>query len=579
MKKHIFRRILILYFIVPLLFIIFIGVYVTSVLKTNHLSNLEDSLSVQASLISDSIPFSSPEAVDAFCKEVKKKTGTRVTVIDVEGNVTGDSDIESSLMDNHAARPEIQQSLLSDTGLSIRYSDTLHYELLYITRKVVKDNELKGFIRLSVPVRDINRFTSGLSLKIILVVSLLFLFSWLIFIWHTERIRKFIKQLTEHTGALSLGLLRKKIYIEGAGEFTELAKSLNEMASELKLNIEKKEKEANRLNVVLKSIPDALLLINPLGNIDLSNNAAVKMFGMSGRNKRPFIEVVRNPALINLIDDVRKSRLPASAEIVMGFTKERHLSVSASPLFYNEGELAGIVAIFHDTTELRRLEDVRKDFIANVSHEIKTPVTAISGFADALLDGALQEQENAGKFIRTIKANSERLNRLVDDLLTLSKIESGAIKISRAEADINNIIDSVIETLKARADAKGLSLTRPAGSARALINADRGRLEQILLNLADNALKFTEKGGVEIGVSSEGGRHYIFVRDTGIGIHENSLSRLGERFFRVDPSRSREMGGTGLGLAIVKHLVKAHVWEMKIESEAGKGTVVKIYYS
>ncbi|MBI4825833.1 MAG: PAS domain-containing protein [Nitrospirae bacterium] len=577
--KSIFKRIFIIYLAVFLLSLVFIELYVTDVVRTDYISNLTESLSTQAGLIAEGSLFDEARLPDEFCINAKEKTGARVTAVDNAGNVLCDSDKDASSMENHGSRPEIMQALASGTGSARRYSDTLGYDLLYVAKRIITEDNVKGFIRMSVNLNDVDAAVNGLRFKINLAVLFIFLLSGLVIVWQTEKIRKFVGQITEYAGALEQGLFRKKLYMKDAGEFTEIAESLNEMASELKLNIEKKEKEANRLNVVLKSIPDALLLINPLGNIDLSNNAAVKMFGMSGRNKRPFMEVVRNPALINLIDGVKKNRLPASAEIVMDFPEERHLSVSASPLFYNEGELAGIVAIFHDTTALRRLEEVRKDFIANVSHEIKTPVTAISGFADALLDGALQEKENAEKFIRTIRANSGRLNRLVDDLLTLSKIESGAIKISRAEVDINQIIDSVIETLKARADAKGLFLARPAGAAQVSLNADRGRLEQILLNLADNALKFTEKGGVEIGVSSEDGKNYIFVRDTGIGIPENSLSRLGERFFRVDPSRSREMGGTGLGLAIVKHLVKAHGWEMKIESEAGKGTAVKIYHS
>jgi two-component system phosphate regulon sensor histidine kinase PhoR len=227
--------------------------------------------------------------------------------------------------------------------------------------------------------------------------------------------------------------------------------------------------------------------------------------------------------------------------------------------------------------------------VANVSHEIKTPITAIRGFAETLLEGALDDKENAYKFLETIKNHSERLNSLVSDLLTLSRIELGDIKIEKETVDLNNVVDTVFETLKEKAQSKGLYLKKEISPMAPEVRADRNRLIQILLNLVDNGIKFTEKGGVTIKVQSvrenpelltlnSQPRNFteISVEDTGIGIPKKHLSRLGERFYRVDKARSREMGGTGLGLAIVKHIVKAHDWEMQIESIPGKGTTVKI---
>jgi len=247
-------------------------------------------------------------------------------------------------------------------------------------------------------------------------------------------------------------------------------------------------------------------------------------------------------------------------------------------LFCKPDELAGIVAIFHDTTRLKKLEQMRKDFVANVSHEMKTPVTAIKGFAETLLDGARYDNDNAEKFLNTIKSNSERLNRLVEDLLMLSRIELGVIKMDKTEGSIADIIGNVAGTFLVQAAEKNLTIKKSLESDDMVISADRDMLEQIFNNLVDNAIKFTGSGEIEIGAAREDGGRYIFVKDTGVGIPEKYIQRLGERFFRVDPARSRELGGTGLGLAIVKHLVKSHGWEMKIVSEAGKGTIVKIYY-
>ena len=394
-------------------------------------------------------------------------------------------------------------------------------------------------------------------------------------VWQTAAVRRSVEEITGFSRSLAQGDISGRLVLDGAAEFDELVRNLNAMSGELKKIIERKEEETDRLNMILKSIPDALLIINTDGAVELSNDAAEGLFGDSPRGKH-FIEVVRDPVFFTLVDEVRRSLTPGLRELRVDHPEERCLTVRVSPLFYRKDELSGFVAIFHDMTQLKRLEQMRKDFVANVSHEIKTPVTAIKGFAETLSDGAIDDRDAALRFLDAIRSHSERLNRLVEDLMTLSRIELGAIKIDRTEVDVAEIIDSVIETLKGRAASKGLYLRRSLKAGRVRITADRDRTVQILLNLVDNAIKFTESGGVEIGMDRDDGGDCIFVRDTGIGIPRKYLSRLGERFFRVDPSRSRELGGTGLGLAIVKHLVRAHGWGMRIESEEGKGTVVKI---
>ncbi|NOZ68876.1 MAG: PAS domain S-box protein [Deferribacteres bacterium] len=574
MKRRIFRRTFIIYSVILLISVVFIEFYITGVVRANYLETLRKNLSIQAALISKNIPFSTPGALDGLCRMIKAETGARVTVIDGSGRVLGDSDNDSSLMDNHAGRPEIQQALTSQTGWSIRRSKTLRYQLLYVAEKVVRDGRLAGFVRLAVPLNDINKSVNLLRLKINLAVILILLTSGSLLIWQTERIRKLLSRITDYAGALSHGLFKKRLYLEGAGEFTELAHDLNNMASELQKSLEKRDEETTRLNTILKNIPDALLLVNIHGTVELSNNVAREIFGVSAIDGRPVIEIVRSPDFLSLIDRVKQERLPGSAWVVIDSPEERHLFVRVSPLFYNVGELAGVVAVFHDATHLKKLEQMRRDFVANVSHEMKTPVTAIRGFAETLLDGAMYDRTNAEKFLSTIKSHSERLNRLVDDLLTLSSIELGAVKMEKTMVNLSGVIDNVIATFLVQAAQKDIALKKNLKSGEAEIHADRDMLERILINLVDNAVKFTEKGEIEIGVAEDGGRRCIFVKDTGIGIPGRYIPRLGERFFRVDPSRSRELGGTGLGLAIVKHLVKAHGWEMKIDSEAGRGTVV-----
>jgi two-component system phosphate regulon sensor histidine kinase PhoR len=294
---------------------------------------------------------------------------------------------------------------------------------------------------------------------------------------------------------------------------------------------------------------------------------------------RPFLEVVRNHVLADIVRAAHEQHRPASAEIDIALPRQLHLYATALPILQEslrEDRYRGIVVALHDITQLKKLEQVRKDFIANVSHEIRTPITAIQGFAETLLDGALEDREHSRTFVETIKSNSERITRLVDDLMTISKIELGVVAVEKADLAFGDVAEAVIALLRDKAGKKGLVLNASVPPDAGLLHADRDRLIQIMTNLVDNAVKFTEKGSVTFGMTEEEGVTELFVEDTGIGIPEKHLPRLGERFYRVDAARSRTMGGTGLGLAIVKHLVKAHGWDMKIESVPGKGTKVRI---
>jgi two-component system phosphate regulon sensor histidine kinase PhoR len=279
------------------------------------------------------------------------------------------------------------------------------------------------------------------------------------------------------------------------------------------------------------------------------------------------------------MEAARKNLTPGVSELRLDYPEERYFSARVSPLSYKEGELSGFVVILHEITQLKKLEQARKDFVANISHEIKTPITAIKGFADTLLEGALHDADHADKFLKIIQSNSERINSLVDDLMTISKIELGVAKIEKTPVEVPDAIEQVLTLLRPKAANKELFLKTDLPGTSLKIAADRDKLIQVLTNLVDNAIKFTDKGGVTVGARTENGRISIYVEDTGLGILEKHLPRLGERFYRVDTARSRKMGGTGLGLAIVKHLVKAHGWDMMIESVPEKGTKVTILCS
>lgn len=575
MRKGIFRRNFLLYALVVLAAIFIVELYITSSVQESYIADLRKNLLIQISLIRGQIRFSSSN-LDALCEQFKQETGARVTVIAANGRVIGDSDRDSSSMDNHLNRTEVEQASLYDSGMAIRRSDTLLYDLLYVARKISSSGSSEGFIRLAVPLKDVDRVVNMLRLKIIVVVVLVLLATWLFSVWQTDHLRRLLKQITDFSKSLSKGDLEKRLFLRDAGEFNEIAENLTMMSITLQGMMTRNEEEKNRLNVILKSIPDALLIIDAKGTISLSSSSAKEFFGDIPMAGMQFVDVVRNHELSGMIEQVRSTLSPGTIKFSIEYPSEKYLGVRVSPLFYHGSELSGLVAVFHDMTQAEKLEQVRKDFVANVSHELKTPVTAIRGFADTLLEGALEDRESAVRFIETIRSNSERINSIVDDLMTISKIELGVIKIEEAPIDISLVFEDILELFIDKAAAKNIKLIIQNKAGVSEVSADRDRLMQILTNLVDNAIKFTEKGKVTFGIDRDKEKIFLFVEDTGIGVPGKYLPRLGERFFRVDPARSRKMGGTGLGLAIVKHLVKAHGWNMHIESTPGKSTKVQI---
>lgn len=494
MKKGIFRRIFLLYVLVVLLSGLFGEVYIASAVRENYVDNLKKSLSAQINLIEKGISFTQNN-LDNLCKQLKRDTGARVTVIANDGKVIGDSDTASAFMDNHLHRTEIEQSLLFERGMTIRYSNTLKYDFLYVAKRVSEGENTVGFIRLAVPLKEVDSSVNHLRVKIVLVVIIVLLATGVFSIWQTDHLRRLLSQITDFSRSLSRGEIDKRLFLKNAGEFNEIAENLTAMSVKLQGMITENEEEKNRLNVILKSIPDALLIIDSKGTVALASSSSKEFFGDIPMSGRQFFEVVRNQEFSGAVDSVRKYLSPVSRQFRIDAPEEKFLAVRVSPLFYKENELSGFVAVFHDITQIEKLEQVRKDFVANVSHEIKTPITAIKGFADTLLEGAIDDKENAARFIGTIKSNSERINSLVDDLMIISKIELGVIRVEKSMIDMNDVFNNVMEIFKDKAAGKNLSLKSANRAEISEISADKNRLMQIFTNLVDNAIKFTETGG------------------------------------------------------------------------------------
>jgi len=356
---------------------------------------------------------------------------------------------------------------------------------------------------------------------------------------------------------------------------------LSRLSSELRVNLDKVKDEKEQREAILASMEEGVIVTDPKGNVTMANRKAEELFGKELLEKR-VVEISRNPELHRIIEEGSKKGETVTGEITIAAPNSVSLSVTMTPLIRNTERL-GSVIVFHEITLLKKLETMRIDFVANVSHELKTPLTAIKGFAETLKEGAINDKEHAARFVDIIKENADRLSRLVEDLLTLSNIELGKVSFDIRAVEIEEVARMVISTLEPKAKAKGLNLELDIEKGVHALS-DKDRLAQILLNLVDNGIKFTEKGGVKIKAQltppvplfGKGGVQGAFVEisvtDTGTGIPPKDIPRLGERFYRVDPARSRELGGTGLGLAIVKHLVASMGGKLSIESEYGKGT-------
>ncbi len=589
MKRVLFRRILLIYIIIAPLLLLSLELYLSREVKDSYIANLKKSLGIQARLIADQIPLSFSDSLDAFCKQFKDRTGARVTVIDDSGKVLGDSDEPANIMENHANRPEIKEADISGVGSSMRFSSTLRRNQFYLA--VSTDTEPKRFLRLSMPLYEVEQAVNEIRMRVIIApLSILFI-ALLTGLFQTRKVTKSIEEIAEFSKEVAEGNLKKRLFLKNNDELSQLGKNIIDMADELNAKLIQSEEEKWKIAAIIQNMSDGLILTDTKGRIILSNDAVSKLFGISsGIDGKTLMEAFRKAELMELIDMVAEGGHKISREIEIAHPRELHLMVTASPFSSHKTieELSGVVLTFHDITRLKKLEEVRKDFVANVSHEIKTPITAIKGFAETLLEGALDDRESAFKFLETIKSNSERLNSLVNDLLTLSRIELGDITIEKTDVNPDEVTETVFETLKDKSDAKGLYLKKEISPEVIRINADRGRLIQILINLVDNGIKYTDKGGVTIRIqnsefkiqnekeTSDSSLVEILVEDTGIGIPKKHLSRLGERFYRVDRARSRDLGGTGLGLAIVKHLVKAHGWDMEIQSSEGTGTKIRL---
>lgn len=522
----------------------------------------------------------SPDKLSSQIRQIASISGARVTLVDARGVVFADSENDIVKMENHLNRPEIQEARVRGTGKSVRFSQTLGVEMMYVAVPFKTGERITGYVRLARPLHDVQTVINKVYRSILLSIIITAAFSLIIALFYSYRLSRPIKAMEQFTEKLRLGETVGTIILHTSDETATLANNINYLVEELRGKIRLANEEKSKLMTAFTSMNEGVLIVDGQGVVEfvspvLSNMLAVQYEDVSGKT---LLEAFLSADLQKAFAQFKEKNVNLSREITMGDTSPVILNVSISAVEDHPEEEKTMI-VFHDVTRLKKLEKIKVDFVANVTHEIKTPLTAIIGYLETIREGAIDNIEDTKKFIGISLKQAERLNRLVDDLLTISSIEMKEAKLNFEDVSLNMSVDNVIALIEAKAKAKNIAIQNKMRENLAPVRADRDRLAQVFLNVLDNAVKFTPDGG-SVGITAEESGEYtvVCIADTGIGVPQEEIGRLGERFYRVDRSRSRELGGTGLGLSIVKHLMMAHGGKMEIESALNRGTKVSLFF-
>lgn len=560
------------------------GITMAKLFKDSHISALEENMSREIKLLSGTFQFiemDSPEAVGYYtehAERISQLTNSRVTFITREGVVIGDSEKNPLEMDNHSDREEEIIAAKEGVGRAIRYSDTLDTQMLYVAGAVAAEDGFDGYIRLSM---ELNAVSEGLNRAwMIMAGGLVFLFIAATFVSYkvASSMTSPLEQITRVARRITDLDYDARVPIQRKDEVGQLAKAINAMADSLQAQLKTIRDNEDLLQSVLDNMTGGIVMINAEGEIALLNRASerlldVKNSDMAGHSYK---ELKQHYELARLIEEGVSRMEPIHEERIIYNPAERIVRLDGVPMM-QDGSYRGMLFLLQEVTEIRRLERMRSEFVANVSHELKTPVAAVKGFAETLLGGGVTDEKTARSFLQIIYDENERLNRLIGDILELSKIESKRVQLDCSPVHLIEFFDSVLGTLSKVAEKKKISLSAEMPE-ELFVEGDEDKLRQIFMNLLSNAINYTHDGGsVRVTAANshkaDGSETVVFtVSDTGMGIPRKDLPRIFERFYRVDKARSRSSGGTGLGLSIVKHLVELHRGSITVESDLGIGS-------
>jgi two-component system phosphate regulon sensor histidine kinase PhoR len=549
-----------------------LGAYLSHLTRSDHLDTLKTQLTSQAWLVEDlSAPYfagNQTESLEALAQRLGEQIGARITIINKDGVVLADSEEDPATMDNHSNRPEVIDALSKGTGSSIRYSATLHYNMMYAAVPINSNGEVVGVARVALPLTQIDKSLAHVN-RIIIIGAVIAAVIAILLAFQILRITtEPVKKLTQLSRRMAKGELGQEINITSRDEVGELARAFNQMAARLKEMVALVTNERDMMATILSNMDDAIFMVDRDSKVTTMNQAAERI-SQTQTNKalgHTFIEVVRDHELNEVLQHCLSTGKQQTGAVEIKPQKQ-FLSMTATPL----PGAGGCLVHIRDLTELRKLEMVRQDFISNISHELRTPIASVKALAETLSEGAIEDPSVAKDFLSRINVEVDKLAQMVQELGELSRIESGEAHLQKKHINIADAIEHAVDRLKAQADRAGLNLDTNIPPTLPKVMADEARVEQVLVNLIHNAIKFTPSG-CRIGISAKARDNDILVSvaDTGVGISADDLPRIFERFYKADKSRSG--GGTGLGLAIAKHIVEAHGGRIWADSVEGKGS-------
>ncbi len=566
MRINIFSKIMAAFIVIVILLGLSLPVIAFKTIKRHYISTFTENLKNITFLlkpeITDFFKNRRLNEIDGFVKSFKHDVNARITVIDRDGTILADSEKDPKTMENHKMRPEFIDAISGRIGTSIRFSVTVEEKMLYVAIPIVLDSKILGVLRVSTYLKDIEILLSELRLKIFLLTLILATIAFIIIYFISRGISRPLKELVSAAKEISRGNFNVQVFLKTDDELKDLAETFNDMAIKMQklfLNLANQKEE---FNTIISSIEEPLFVLKKDGTVKLCNEGFKKIVDTKETKGGYFWEYIRSPELDDLIKQIKKEKRHKIAEI-----RIRDRFYIGSFTFLNQTE--EIVMILYDITKFKQLETIKKEFIANISHELRTPLTAIKGFIETL-----EEEEHIEniQYLDAIKRHTTRLINIVDDLLTLSELEKEGVKLELEEVRLDSLTENIVKIFEPKLKEKGLNLIIDIEKDIKPIMADPFKLEQMLINLIDNAIKYTEKGKITISVTQDDNNSVIIVEDTGIGIPENAIPRIFERFYTVDKSRSKKLGGTGLGLSIVKHIVLLHKGTIDVQSVYGKGT-------
>lgn len=504
----------------------------------------------------------------------------RITVIDSKGDVVADTKKDPEKLDNHMNRPEVTDILKKgeSVGISIRESDSLGYSMLYVAVPVKHQSKTDGVLRISISLESVDAAVAKLwgNLALIFGIALVIIAAISVFI--ARKITRPVREIIEVSTDLANHKYDSRIHGKISGELQDLSISVNTLAESLETQMFEIKQNEQRLNAIVQNLVSGVMLINVDKQVIMTNRTMYQILGETEITGKPFYEVIKSFALSQLIEGTFETKTIQQKEIILYFPREMILDASVSPILGENGEITGIILLLHDITQIRHLENVRSEFVTNVSHELKTPVTALKGFAETLLDGAMYDEMLLKKFLTIIKEESDRLHRLIMDILALSRIEQNPVPENVELVEVDEVIEQSARTIFEMATEKNIQVIIPEKTIPSVtIETDRDKLQQILINLLSNAINYTPVDGkVEVKLIEQEAEVIIEVTDNGIGIPAKDIDRVFERFYRVDKARSRHSGGTGLGLSIVKHLVENCGGRIEVESQEEVGSTFRV---